>query len=149
MGKAIALVLSLLCAGLLVAASVTAEEAAGNEKPAMASKKGKMTSIKGEITEIDGAGNVRVKEKENEITITVTEKTIITAGKIKRTLADLKAGDKVVAKFTEEDGKKVARSIRVATVGKGGGKKPAAPKAEAPQTETPATDAPPAEVPQP
>ena len=92
-----------------------------------------MTSIKGEITEIDAAGNnVKVKEKDQEITISVTDKTIITAGKIKRALSDLKAGDKVVAKFTEEDGKRVARSIRVATVGKGEEKKPE-PKAEAPQ----------------
>lgn len=146
MRKAIAVVFSLLCAGLFATASVMAEEAAGDEKPAISAQKGKMTSIKGEITEIDPTGShVKVKEKNQEITISVTDNTIITAGKIKRTLADLKAGDQVVAKFTEEDGKKIARSIRVATVGKGSGKKPPAP--EAPKEEAPATEAPPVEPP--
>lgn len=146
MRRAIAVVFSLLCAGLFSAASVTAEEATGAEKPAISAQKGKMTSIKGEITEIDPAGShVKVREKDEEITISVTENTLITAGKIKRTLADLKAGDQVVARFTVEDGKKIARSIRVATAGKGSGKKPPAP--EAPKEETPATEAPPAEPP--
>lgn len=149
MRKAISLILSLLCVGAFTAASVTAEETAGSEKPAMAAKKGRMTSIKGEITEIDATGNnVKVKEKDKEeITIDVTDQTIITAGKIKRSLADLKTGDKVVAKFVEQDGKRVARSIRVATVGKGGGKKQPAPKAEAPQGETPPAEAPQTEAP--
>lgn len=149
MRKASVLVLSLLCAGLFATASVMAEEAAGDEKPAAPAQKGqkgRMTSIKGEITEIDPAGNlVKMKEKEQEIIISVTENTIITAGKIKRSLADLKAGDQVVARFTDEDGRKIARSIRVATVGKGSGKKPPAP--EAPKEEAPATEAPPAEPP--
>lgn len=146
MRKAIAVVFSLLCAGLFAAASVTAEEAAGDEKPAISAQKGRMTSIKGEITEIDPTGSrVKVKEKNEEITISVTDNTIITAGKIKRSLADLKAGDQVVARFTDEDGRKIARSIRVATVGKGSGKKPPAP--EAPKEEAPATEAPPAEPP--
>lgn len=146
MRKAIAVVFSLLCAGLFATASVMAEEAAGDEKPAISAQKGKMTSIKGEITEIDPTGShVKVKEKNQEVIISVTDNTIITAGKIKRTLADLKAGDQVVAKFTEEDGKKIARSIRVATVGKGSGKKPPAP--EAPKEEASATEAPPVEPP--
>ncbi|MCG3113568.1 MAG: DUF5666 domain-containing protein [Candidatus Manganitrophus sp. SB1] len=146
MRKAIAVVFSLLCAGLFATVSVMAEEAAGGEKPAISAQKGKMTSIKGEITEIDPAGShVKVKEKNQEITISVTDNTVITAGKIKRTLADLKAGDQVVARFTEEDGKKIARSIRVATVGKGSEKKPPAP--EAPKEEAPATEAPPVEPP--
>lgn len=133
MCKAIALILSLFCVGLFAASSVTAQEAAVDEKPAVAGQKGRMTSIKGEITEIDAAGNhVKVKEKDQEIIIIVTDKTLITAGKIKRSLADLESGDKVVARFTEEDGKKIARSIRVATVGKGSGKEPPAPEAEAP-----------------
>lgn len=148
MRKAIAVVFSLLCAGLFAAVSVTAEEAAGDEKPTISAQKGKMTSIKGEITEIDPKGShVKVKEKNQEITISVTDNTIITAGKIKRTLSDLKAGDQVVARFTEEDGRKIARSIRVATVGKGSGKKPPAPEAEAPKEEAPATEAPPVEPP--
>lgn len=148
MKRAITLILALLCAGFFAAVSVQAEEAAGGEKPAAAAPKGKMTSIKGEITEIDAAANhVKVKEKENEITINVTDKTIITAGKVKRTLADLKSGDKVVAKFTEEDGRKVARSIRVATLGKGGEKKPSS-KTESPKTEAPAPEAPQPEAPQ-
>ncbi len=138
MRKAFALMLSLLCAGAFTAAAVKAEAPAGGGKAPAADtkaapmKKGKMTSVKGEITEVDPAGNnVKVKEKDKELTINVTDKTMITAGKTKRSLADLKAGDKVVAKFTEEDGKMVARSIRVASAGKG--EKKMAPKAEAPK----------------
>lgn len=140
MRKALSLMLSLLCAGAFTAASVMAEEPAGGKAPmakpaaegkATPMKKGKMTSVKGEITDVDTAGNnVKVKEKDKELTINVTDKTMITAGKTKRSLADLKAGDKVVAKFTEEDGKMVARSIRVATAGKAekkGGSKSDAP----------------------
>lgn len=140
MRKALSLMLSLLCVGAFTAAAVSAEETAGGKvtakpaaegKGAAASKKGRMTSVKGEITEVDPAGsNVKVKEKDRELTISVTDKTMITAGKTKRSLADLKAGDKVVAKFTEEDGKRVARSIRVASAGKA--EKKGAPKSEAP-----------------
>jgi Cu/Ag efflux protein CusF len=138
MGRAVSLILSLLCAAVLTARPVLAEEAAGTEKAEVAAKKGGMISIKGEITEIDAAGNnIKVKEKENEITINVTDKTVITAGKIKRSLADLREGDKIVAKFTEEDGKKVARSIRVATVRKGGEANQPIPEKEAPKTEVP------------
>lgn len=142
MRRAISLMFLLLCAGLFATVSLRAEEAAGDEKPTVGAKKGKMTSIKGEITEIDTAGNVKVKEKDEEITISVTDKTIITAGKIKRAFSDLKAGDKIVAKFTEEDGKRVARSIRVATVGKGEEKKQPEPKAAAPATEAPQSEPP-------
>ncbi|MBI3802841.1 MAG: hypothetical protein HY282_03675 [Nitrospirae bacterium] len=134
MRKSISFILSLLCVGAFTAATVTAEEAAGGkmatEKPAgemksgdmkamPAAKKGKLTSIKGEVTEVDPAGNnLKIKDKDKEVTMNVTDKTVITAGKIKKSLADLKAGDKVVAKATEEDGKMVARSIRMASAGK-------------------------------
>ena len=146
MRKAFALMLSLLCAGAFTAASVMAEEPAGGgkamDKPAAEGKaapmkKHKMTAVKGEITAVDSAGNnIKIKEKDKELTVNVTDKTMITAGKTKKSLADLKAGDKVVAKFMEEDGKMVAHSIRVANAGKAGKKAPA-PKAEAPKAEAP------------
>jgi len=145
MCKAITLII--LCTGIFTALPVSAEEAAGGER--QAAPKVKMTSIKGEITEVDTAANmVKVKEgkNESEIMIDVTDKTVITAGKVKRTFADLKTGDKIVAKFTEEDGRNVARSIRVATLGKGGAKRQPAsetePPGEASVTEAPETEAP-------
>lgn len=148
MRKAISLMLSFLCAGAFTAAAVRAEDASGGKmgtdkpaasgemKSAPSAKKGKMTSVKGEVSEVDAAGNsVKIKDKEKEVTMSVTDKTIITAGKTKKSLADLKAGDKVVAKATEEDGKMVARSIRVANAGKasGAGKKSASKTEAAPK----------------
>jgi Cu/Ag efflux protein CusF len=149
MRKVITLIL--LCAGVFFAVvSARAEESVGGETPPAAAPKGRVTSIKGALTEIDTARNrIKVKEKTDEITIYVTEKTLIAAGKVERTLADLEPGDKVVAKFTEENGKKVARSIRVATLGKGGGTKQVLPEAEIPTEPPAATDAPQAEAPQP
>ena len=44
----------------------------------------------------------------------LTEKTVVTAGKIKKTIADIKPGDKVVARVLDEEGKMTVRSIRLA-----------------------------------
>lgn len=139
MRKRMFLVLSLIVAGFYVAPVVMADDAmapkkeGATEKPAM-SKRGKMSTIKGEVTEVDSAANiVKIKDADKEVTLNVTEKTAITSGKTKKSLADVKAGDKVVAKITQEEGKMTARSIRV---GVGGGKmfKKDAPKMEAPTT---------------
>lgn len=85
-------------------------------KPSEAVKKGKLTTLKGEVTEVDPAGkSVKVKDKDKEVTLDITDKTLVTAGRIKKSIADLREGDKVVVKFSEHDGKATARSIRMAS----------------------------------
>ncbi len=124
MRKGLGLIFSLSVVGLFMTAPLFADEMVGEMKgatekqvaPAKAGmKKAKSMAVKGEVAEVDVAGNsLKIKEKEKEMTVSVTEKTIITAGKTKKSLADLKAGDKVVVKVAEVDGKTVAQSIRVA-----------------------------------
>jgi len=55
----------------------------------------------------------RVKGKEEETAINVDDKTGITLNKKKKELLDLKAGDKLVIKYTEIEGKKVAKSLAI------------------------------------
>jgi Cu/Ag efflux protein CusF len=118
------------------------KEEGAAEKPA-AAKKGKLSTVKGEVLEIDSAANtLKIKEtskksQENrEVTVNINDRTMITAGKTKKSLADVKEGDKVLARVTEEDGKMTARSIRIGGGVKGMKKKEAAPKApEAPATQ--------------
>ena len=72
----------------------------------------KMTTIKGEAAAVDAVGKtLTVKEKEKEVVLNITDQTKIKAGKEKKELADIKAGDKITARTTEKDGKTIARAI--------------------------------------
>ncbi len=95
---------------LLMTASIAmAQEAKAPPKSKMA-----VIMVKGEVTSVDAAGNtVTVKGKDKEIKLNVTDKTKIMAGKEKKGLADIKVGDKVAARAMEEDGKTVAKAIRI------------------------------------
>lgn len=137
----------LLFLGTFIGGVAMAEEAseapkaeAGAETPAPAEKSAppreKMTNIKGEVIEVDPAAR-RIKIKEGrreggkEYTVDLTDGTVVTAGKTKKTFADIKPGDKVVARISEKDGKVTARSVRLAQEGKKP-KKEAAPESEPP-----------------
>ncbi|GAQ94358.1 hypothetical protein TAGGR_1538 [Thermodesulfovibrio aggregans] len=77
-----------------------AEPAKPAEKPA---KKEKVKQITGEVTAVDTVGKtITVKSKKQELTIGVTDEQI----------KDVKAGDKVVVKYTEKDGKLTAKSVK-------------------------------------
>lgn len=80
-------------------------------------RRGKLTNIKAVVTEVDpGSSSIKVREGSkdgNEYTVNLTEKTIVTAGKIKKSISDIKPGDKIVARVLNEDGKITARSIRL------------------------------------
>lgn len=121
MKKILALVMALVF--VFTTAVVFAEKPAA--KPAEPAKKAEATKekvkqISGEITAIDTAGKtITVKSKKQELTIGVTDEQI----------KDLKAGDKVVVKYTEKDGKLTAKSVK--KTGK------TAEKKEAPKKETP------------
>lgn len=88
-------------------------EPAKTEKP-----KAKVKQITGEVTAVDVATKtIKVKGKRAEITLTADEKM----------LADVKVGEKVVVKYSEEDGKSIVKSIKKVEV-KAEPAKPAEPK---------------------
>jgi hypothetical protein len=65
--------------------------------------KAKVKQVTGEVTAVDVATKtIKVKGKKAEIALTADEKM----------LADVKVGDKVVVKYTEEEGKNIAKSIK-------------------------------------
>ena len=124
--------LILLSVGMLVGSTGLAEETpqppkegAASESPATINnpsapaRRGKLMNIKGEVTEVEpGANRIKIKEgaKEGnkEYVVNLTEKTIVTAGKMTKTVSEIRAGDKVVVRISEEDGKMTARSVRLA-----------------------------------
>jgi Cu/Ag efflux protein CusF len=74
----------------------------------------KVHQITGEVTAVDAAAKtVTLKAKKGEVVISVAEKTSIKEGKQKKSLEDVKAGDKVTVKYTEADGKMTAKSIAI------------------------------------
>jgi Cu/Ag efflux protein CusF len=74
----------------------------------------KTHSVTGEVTAVDAAAKtVTLKAKKGEVVISVVEKTSIKEGKEKKSLADVKAGDKVTVRYTEADGKMTAKSIAI------------------------------------
>ncbi len=104
MKKTIAIVVSLIFVLAFTAASFAAA---------------KIHSVTGEVTAVDAAAKtVTLKAKKGEVTVSVEDKTSIKEGKEKKTLADLKAGDKVTVKYTEADGKMTAKSIMKAAAAK-------------------------------
>ncbi len=72
----------------------------------------KVKTITGEVTAVDAAaGTLTVKSAKQEVSLSTNDKTSITVGKEKKTLADIQSGAKVKVKYTEADGKNVAESI--------------------------------------
>lgn len=99
-----------------------APEKAKVEKKAPAAKTHQFT---GEVTAADAAAKtITVKGKKEEKTFDVSGV---------KGAEDIKVGDKVVVKYTEKDGKNVAKSVKKAAA-----KKPAAPKAEKKEAPAPA-----------
>lgn len=128
MKKTIAIIVSLLfvlsLAGLSFAAEKAAAPAAAPAKAAPAEKKAepakieekkapaKIKQVTGEVKSVD-AKAITVKGKKADVTVNVDDKTKIMAGKEKKALADVKAGDKVSVKYTEAEGKNMAKSIAI------------------------------------
>jgi Cu/Ag efflux protein CusF len=115
MKKAIAIIVSLLFVLSVAGLSFAAEKAAA---PAAekAEKKApvKVKWLSGEVSAVDAAANtITVKGRKAEVALTVNDKTSIKMGKEKKTLADLKVGDRVSTRYSEVEGKNVAKSIMV------------------------------------
>lgn len=127
MKKIIALIVAVLFVFAVGSVSFAADKAApAAEKkaaPAKAEKKvaAKVVQVTGEVAAVDAAGKtITVKGKKGDVVITVDDKT----------LAEVKAGDKVTVKYATADGKNTAKSVKKAAAAKKAEKKAKAKKAE-------------------
>ena len=116
MKKAIAIIVSLVFVLSVAGLSFAAEKAAAPAAEKATEKKApvKVKWLTGEVSAVDAAANtltVKVKGKKAEVALTVNDKTKIMMGKEKKTLADVKVGDKVSTRYSEVEGKNVAKSI--------------------------------------
>jgi len=134
MKKAIAIIVSVIFVLSFAGLSFAADKAAPMKKeaaaPAKAEEKAaekkapaKIKAITGEVMAVD-ATSITVKGKKGDVTATVGDKTSVKMGKEKKAIADVKVGDKVTVKYTEADGKNMAKMISIAAA------KPAEKKAE-------------------
>ncbi len=69
----------------------------------------KAMHVTGEVTAVDAAANtLTIKGKQGEVVLTTTDKTKFAEGK---SLADVKVGDKLTAKYSEKDGNMMAWKV--------------------------------------
>lgn len=127
MKKVIAIVVSVLfvlsVAGLSFAAEQKAAPAPEKKEAApakMEEKKvekkapAKVKQVTGEVAAVDAAAKtLTVKGKKGDVALMADDKTSVKMGKEKKTLADVKVGDKVTVKYAEMDGKNMAKSVVV------------------------------------
>ena len=117
MKKTIAVVLSLVFILAVTSITFAAEKQAApatapEKKMAAPAAKATEMHVKGDITAVDAkAMTVTVKGKKGDVTVMVDDKTEFKLGKDKKTIADLKAGEKVKIMYHEADGKNIAKSI--------------------------------------
>ncbi|MEW6162713.1 MAG: hypothetical protein AB1606_05320 [Nitrospirota bacterium] len=133
MKKAIAIIVAVLFVFAITSISFAVEEkkaapapAEKKAEPAKPAEKPKVKQVTGEVKAVDTKAMTitvtkKVKDKVEETVVTVDDKTKITLDKEKKVLADVKVGDKVTVKYTEVEGKNVAKSVAI---------KPAPKKAE-------------------
>ena len=115
MKKTIAIVLSLVLMFAFTAVTFADEKAAAPaEKKAAHAMKAVKKQVTGEVTAVDAKANtLTVKGKKGDVMVSTDDKTTVMAGKDKKTLADVKAGDKVTVNYTEADGKNVAAKVAI------------------------------------
>jgi Cu/Ag efflux protein CusF len=124
MKKVIAIIVSLLFVLSVAGFCFAAEKAV--EKKETATARGeksvekapvKVKYVIGEVKAVDAtAGTLTVKSKKQEVSLSTDSKTIIRMGKEKKTLADITSGEKVKVRYTEVDGKNMAKSIAIKPV---------------------------------
>ena len=123
MKKALAIIIAVLFLFALTSVSFAVEkkEAApvkAEEKAMEKKAPAKVKQVSGEVAACDTKAmtitiSKKMKGKAVETVVTVDDKTKIMMGKEKKALADVKAGDKVTVKYTEVDGKNVAKSVAI------------------------------------
>ncbi len=120
--------LSLSATIALAAASPAPEGTKAPEAPKATAtpkaRKGKETGadrvVRGEVAAVEPSANpmtltMKSKEGKEELTVgvDVTDKTIIREGKVRKSLADIKVGDRVWMRYERTDGKLAADYIRI------------------------------------
>ncbi|MCL4490696.1 MAG: hypothetical protein M1510_02175 [Nitrospirae bacterium] len=82
---------------------------------AAAAGKVKVKQITGDVAAVDvAAKSLTVKGKKAEVVVMIDEqKTAVRMDKEKKSLSDVKVGDKVIVKYSEADGKNIARNIEI------------------------------------
>jgi len=122
--KVIAIFVAVLFVFAMASLSFAAEEKAApapmekKAEPAKPAEKPKVKMVTGDVKAVDTKAMTvtvtkMVKGKAEESVVTVSDKTKVMMGKEKKALADVKAGDKVTVKYTEVEGKNVAKSIAI------------------------------------
>ncbi|MDQ7787710.1 MAG: DUF5666 domain-containing protein [Thermodesulfovibrionales bacterium] len=122
MKKTLAILVAALFVFALVAVSFATEAQKAAPAP-MGEKKeapAKVKQVTGEVKAVDTKAMTltvtkKMKTGAEDTLALVNDKTRIMMGKDKKLLADLKVGDKVTVKYTEADGKMVAKSIAIKT----------------------------------
>jgi hypothetical protein len=116
MKKAIAIIVAVLFVFALTSISFAAEKKAATATATTEKKEAPaiVKQVSGEVVTVDAtAGTLTVKSKKKEVVLSTSDKTVVKIGKEKKALADVMVGDKVKAKYTEIDGKNVAKSVVV------------------------------------
>jgi hypothetical protein len=122
MKKILGIILIVLFAFTVTTIAYAAEERKASPAPtvpaAAPAEKTKIKQITGEVKAVDTRAMTitvmkKMKDQVKEITAVVNDKTKITMGKDKKTIADLKVEDKVTLKYTESAGKNMAKSIAI------------------------------------
>ena len=114
MKKAIVIIVAVLFVFALTSISFAAEKMATPAKAEEKKAPEKVMSITGDVVSVDAkAMTLTVKGRKGDVALSTNDKTAVRMGKDKKTLADVKAGDKVKVKYTEVDGKNMAKSIAI------------------------------------
>ncbi len=124
MKKTIAIIVAVLFVFALTSISFAAEKKAApapvekkEAAPVKAEEKKapeKVMSVTGDVVAVDAkAMTLTVKGKKGDVALSTNDKTTVKMGKEKKALADVKVGDKVKVKYTEVDGKNIAKSVAI------------------------------------
>lgn len=114
MKKAIAIIVAVLFVFALTSISFAAEKEAAPVKAEEKKAPEKVMSVTGDVVAVDAkAMTLTVKGKKGDVALSTNDKTTVKMGKEKKALADVKVGDKVKVKYTEVDGKNIAKSIAI------------------------------------
>jgi ribosomal protein S1 len=125
MKKTIAIFVAVLFLFAMASFSLATEEKKAAPAPAPAEKKMEPAAEKPKVKQVTGdvkavdmkAMTITVtkmmKGKAEDTVATVSDKTKIMMGEAKKALADVKVGDKVTVKYTEAEGKNMAKSVAI------------------------------------
>lgn len=123
MKKALAIIIAALFVFAFTSISFAAEKkeaapAKAEEKAVEKKAPVRVKQVTGEVTAVDTTAmtitvSKKLRGKVVETVATVNDKTRIMMGKEKKTLADVKAGDKVTVHYKEIEGKNIAKSIAI------------------------------------